>query len=159
MKFDITKTPKNDIILDIPWLKQWNSQIDQTNEQIFFIRDPKFSKLQTVPQLDNHMNCNIQILSATEMKTLAKKDNTYIFQTKKISATLSIKISEKYKNFQGLFKLEKDKNFLSPHQPQNHKIKLEKDKKPGKHAIYSLSDFKLKILKKYFNENLKRSLI
>ena len=70
------------------------------------------------------------------METLAKKNNIYILWTKKISATLSIEIPKKYKNFQRLFKLEENKNFLPPHQPWDHKIKLEKSKQPSKHAIY-----------------------
>ena len=93
------------------------------------------------------------------MKTLAKRDNTYVLWTKEISAILSIKKLEKYKNFQKLFKLEKNKNVLPSHQPWNHKIKLEKGKQPGKYAIYPLSDFKLKTLKKYLNENMRCSLI
>ena len=105
------------------------------------------------------MDCDIQVLSATEMETLAKKDNTYVLWTKEISATLSIKIPEEYKNFQGLFELEEDKNFLPPHQLWDHKIKLEEGKQPGKHAIYPLSDFKLETLRKYLNENLRRGLI
>ena len=79
MKFDITETPENNIILRIPWLRQRNPQIDWANEQISFVRDPKSSKLYAVPQLDDHMDCDIQVLSATEMETLAKKDNTYVF--------------------------------------------------------------------------------
>ena len=78
MKFDITETPGNDIILEIPWLRQRNPQIDWANERIFFVGDPKFLKLYAVPQLDDHMDCDIQVLSATEMETLAKKDNTYV---------------------------------------------------------------------------------
>ena len=105
------------------------------------------------------MDCDIQVLSATEMETLTKKDNIYILWTKKISATLSIKISKKYKNFQGLFELKEDENFLPPHQPWDHKIKLEKSKQLSKHAIYPLSDFKLETLREYFDENLKCSLI
>ena len=105
------------------------------------------------------MDCDIQVLSVTKMETLAKKKNTYILWTKKISATLSIKIPEKYKDFQGLFELEEDKNFLPPHQPWDHKIKLKKGKQPDKYAIYLLSDFKLETLRKYLDENLRRGLI
>ena len=93
------------------------------------------------------------------METLAKKDDTYILWTKEISATSSIKIPKEYKNFQRLFKLEKDENFLPPHQPWDHKIKLEEGKQPGKHAIYPLSDFKLETLRKYLDENLRCGLI
>ena len=117
MKFDIMKTPGNDIIREIPWLKQRNSQIDWANKQIFFVGDPKSSKLYAVPQLNNHIDCDIQVLSAIKMETLAKKDNTYILWTKEISATSSIKIPEEYKVFQRLFELEKDENLLPLHQP------------------------------------------
>ena len=99
MKFNITETLRNNIILGIPWLRQWNPQIDWANEQIFFIRDPKSLKLYAVPQLNDHIDCDIQVLLATEMKTLAKKDNTYVLWTKEISATLLIEILEKYKDF------------------------------------------------------------
>ena len=78
IKFDTTETPRNNIILEISWLKQRNPQIDWANEQISFVGDPKFLKLYAVPQLDNHIDCDIQVLSATEMETLAKKDDTYI---------------------------------------------------------------------------------
>ena len=93
------------------------------------------------------------------METLAKKDNTYILWTKEVSTTSSIKIPEKCKDFQELFELEEDKNFLSLHQSWDYEIRLEESKQPGKHAIYLLSDFKLKILRKYLNENLRRGLI
>ena len=105
------------------------------------------------------MNCDIQVLSVIKMETLTKKNNIYILWTKKISATLLIKIPKEYKDFQELFKLKKDKNFLPPHQPWNHKIKLKKGKQFGKYAIYPLSYFKLKTLRKYLNENLRRNLI
>ena len=99
MKFDITETPRNDIILGISWLKQRNPQIDWANKQISFIGDLKSSKLYAVPQ-DDHIDCDIQVLSAIEMETLAKKNNIYVFWTKKISATLLIEISKEYKDFQ-----------------------------------------------------------
>ena len=99
MKFDIMKIPGNNIILGIPWLRQRNPQIDWANKQISFIGDPKSLKLYAVPQLNNHMDCDIQVLSATEMKTLAKKDDTYVLWTKEISATSSIEILEEYKDF------------------------------------------------------------
>ena len=105
------------------------------------------------------MDCEVQVLSAAEMKTLAKEDNTFVLWTKKISATSSVNIPEEYKDFRELFKLEEDKNFLPPHQPWDHKIKLEEGKRSGKHAIYPLSDHKLETLRKYLNENLRRGLI
>ena len=109
------ETPENDIILGISWLRQQNPEIDWANERIFFVRDPKFLKLYAVPQLDDYMDCDIQVLSATKIETLTRKDNTYVLWTKEISATLSIKIPEEYKDFQELFKLEEDKNFLPLH--------------------------------------------
>ena len=78
IKFNITETSKNNIILGIPWLIQQNLQIDWANKQIFFVEDPKSSKLYAVPQLDDHIDCDIQVLSAIEIKTLAKKDNTFV---------------------------------------------------------------------------------
>ena len=110
-------------------------------------------------QLDDHINCDIQVLSATERETLFKKDNTYILWTKEIYAILSIEILEKYKDFQRLFELEKNENFLPLHQPWDHKIKLEEGKQSGKYAIYPLLDFKLEILREYFNENIRHGLI
>ena len=59
MKFNITETPGNNIILEIPWLRQRNPQIDWANEQIFFVGDSKSLKLYAVPQLDDHMDCDI----------------------------------------------------------------------------------------------------
>ena len=99
MKFNIMETSGNDIILGIPWLKQQNLQIDWVNEQIIFVEDPKSSKLYAVLQLDDHMDCDIQVLSATVIETLAKKDDTYVLWTKKISATLLIKIPKEYQDF------------------------------------------------------------
>ena len=115
IKFDITETPGNNIILEIPWLNQQNPQIDWANKQIFFIGDPKSLKLYIVLQLDDHMDYDIQVLLATKIKILAKKNNIYVLWIKKISAILSIKIPKKYKNFQRLFELEEDENFLPPY--------------------------------------------
>ena len=72
---------------------------------------------------------------------------------------MSIKIPEKYQDFQKLFKLKKDENFLPLHQLWDHKIKLEESKQPGKHAIYLLSDFKLETFRKYLNKYLRCGLI
>ena len=116
-------------------------------------------KLYAVPQLDDHIDCNIQVLLATQMETLAKKNNIYVLWTKKISATLLIKIPKEYKDFQRLFELEENKNFLPPYQPWDHKIKFEEGKQLGKYTIYLLSDFKLETLMKYLDENLRYGFI
>ena len=115
-------------------------------------------KLYIVLQLDDHIDCDIQVLLATEMKTLVKND-TYILWTKKISATLLIELLEEYKNFWGLFELEENKNFLPLHQLWNYNIKLKESKQPSKYAIYLLLNFKLEILRKYLDKNLRCSLI
>ena len=48
---------------------------------------------------------------------------------------------------------------MPSHQSWDHEIKFKEGKQLGKHAIYPLSDFKLKTLRKYLNENLRRDLI
>ena len=65
----------------------------------------------------------------------------------------------KYIYFQELFELKKNENFLPPHQLWDYKIKFKENKQFGKYAIYPLSDFKLKILRKYFDKILRCSFI
>ena len=54
---------------------------------------------------------------------------------------------------------EKAHEKLPEHQDWNHKIPIEEGKKPTYRPIYALSETKLKALKEYLDENLKKGFI
>ena len=85
-----------------------------------------------------------------------------ICDIEKVLASKSItdpakKLLAKYHNFFNLFS-RADSDILAPQRPYDHKILLIKDKTLPWGFLYNMSQDKLKVLKKYLEENLSKGL-
>src|ERR1700738_13682 len=67
-------------------------------------------------------------------------------------------IPPEYHEFADLFS-KKKADILLPHWPYDHQIPLEPGTTPPFDFIYSMSPMKLKVLRKYIDENLKKGFI
>ena len=70
----------------------------------------------------------------------------------------AIKLPQEFHEFLVLFS-EKKANKLPPHRPYDHKINFIKKKQPGYGLLYSMSQGKFQILKKFFDENFAKGFI
>ena len=69
------------------------------------------------------------------------------------------KISSQYRKYEVLLQKESFEEALTSHQSYDHEIKLKSKKSSTKKSIYSLTQKKLKALKKYIDENLTKEFI
>ena len=76
----------------------------------------------------------------------------------KSTINLAKKLSIKYHNFFDILS-QADSDILLPHHLYNHKIPLLKKKTLLLNLLYSISQDKLKILKKYLEKNLSKGFI
>ena len=68
------------------------------------------------------------------------------------------KLPTEYHNFLNIFS-RADSDILLPPRPYDHKIPLIEEKTPSWGLLYSMSQDELKVLKKYFEENLSKGFI
>ena len=68
------------------------------------------------------------------------------------------KLPIEYQDFFDIF-FQADSNILPPHRPYDHKIPFMEEKTPLWGLLYSMSQDKLKVLKKYLKENLSKGFI
>ena len=69
-----------------------------------------------------------------------------------------VEFPKKYKQFKDIFE-EHVETTLSQHKSWDHEIRLQKGKESTYGSIYKLSEYELKVLKKYIEENLKKGFI
>ena len=69
------------------------------------------------------------------------------------------KISSQYRKYEVLFQKESFEEALASHQSWDHEIKLKSKKRFTKRSTYSLTQKKLKTLRKYIDENLTKEFI
>ena len=92
-----------------------------------------------------------------ELFSVSLKDVEKIFQPKHRTDP-AIKLPQKFHEFFELFS-EKETNKLPPYRPYDHKINFIERKQPGYGLLYSISQGKLQILKKFLDENLAKGFI
>ena len=106
--------------------------------------------LYDVNKILNYIEFRMSIKFILEMK----KSFTQKITLKKMNRLLFAKFKDLLQNFD--FNLIEK---LSSHKTYNHKIELEKNFRTIKNRMYSMFHYKLLKLKKYLNENLKKSFI
>ncbi len=69
------------------------------------------------------------------------------------------KMSSKFRKFDDVFFLKKEKILVSRKKEMNHVIELEDDKQSSYESLYNLFNSELKTLRLYFDDALKRNII
>ena len=92
-----------------------------------------------------------------ELFSASMKNVEKAFQFKRRTDPVT-KLPHEFYEFLELFS-EKEANKLPPHRPYDHKINFIKKKQPGYGPLYSMSQGKFQVLKKFLDENLTKSFI
>ena len=110
----------------------------------------------------------IKMITAAPFFHVSKQKGVELFSAslKDVEKTLKpkqhtdpvIKLPPKLHKFFELFSHQKT-NRLPPHKPYDHKIKFIKSKQPGYGLLYSMSQGKLQVLKKFLDENSAKNFI
>ena len=87
------------------------------------------------------------------------KDNLRVYVYKKDSEISKISLLLIYVTYTNVFNEEADTTLLSHKNELNHNINLKSDYIVSFKSLYNLSEYKLKILKKYLNKNLQSEFI
>ena len=100
-------------------------------------------------------------MSKKILKSMIKEqlDDVVKIWIKTINSNEIKEISSQYKKYKVLFQKESFEETLTSHQSWDHEIKLKSRKSSTKRSIYSLTQKKLKALKKYIDENLTNEFI
>ena len=179
----------HDIVLEMPWLKKHNSDVDWIKRVLTFKWYNCVSYIQSTHQQSSMMNkkqswnltasCKLAVLNKNNWQKEFISADTNINQlnhearvneeSHESSENLeSMNITRKtpqkhvlhiYRKWKHLFQKEKTATAVSKHQTWNHKIKLKSGKEFTFKSIYMLSEKKLKTLHKYLNENMKKEFI
>ena len=163
--FDLVSVP-HEVILGIPWLEKVNPSIDWNSQKITIEKEK--SKKSTPKQGKTPM-IEVCKISQKQMRKINqhKLQNVLTLWIKPVSGQLNAtqekdkaraKISRDYQEFYAMFKEEAYEK-LPEHQDWDHKIPIEKGKKPTYGPIYALSETELKALREYLDKNLKKGFI
>lgn len=164
--FDIVEKINYNIVLDIFWLKK-HELIIMWLKRIFKMEICECIIIMQIMHQQNSM-INEKKRITKHNSTLRKNDveQQQINSTShdKDQSNNNAKIIEEncapfwfpYKNYWYLFKKETEAKALPKHQPWNHNIELKFEKSLTFKSIYQLSEKKLKVLRDYLNENLKK---
>ena len=149
---DNLKTMNQELLQPKDWVSPTVSDskkefVELPNIDISMIGAAPFNTL--VQQASHAKNMEIfSILIRDIEKALAPKSTT----------DLAKKLSIEYHNLLDVFP-QSDSDILPPHRLYDHKIPLIEEKTPPWGLLYSMSQDKLKILKKYLEENLNKGFI
>ena len=146
VEFDETHIDEMNIILDMSWLRENRSQMNWERVTL------KWDKIKKT---------SIKAMSRKTLKSMIKEqlDDVARIWIKMINSNEIKKIFSQYRKYEILFQKELFEEALTSHQSWDHEIKLKSKKSSTKKSIYSLTQKKLKTLKKYIDENLTKKFI
>ena len=184
---NIVRMINHDIVLGMPWLKMHNLNIDWgtkiftfercdcvidiqlTHRQRSMINEQMSQKSIVKSELINaNKNIDEQMFDFTnivksqtnhEIKIDEKNHAPFEISNKLKNKNLFTKIFDEYKQWKYLFLKKIITKALFKHQTWNHEIVFELSKTFTFKFIYALFEKKLKILREYLNENLKKKFI
>ena len=186
--FDIVRMITHDVVLKMSWLRKHNSTIDWKRKVLTFEKcncvvaiqsahrqrsmtnekqnRESIAKREFAASSKNTLIAEIDFTDINtsqqnhKMKVIEKLDAfSEIFENVNTMRESSKHVSHIYKNWRHLFREEKTTIVLFKHQSWNHEIKLKSEKQFTFEFIYALFEKKLKILRKYLNENMKKEFI
>ena len=187
LTLNIVRMINHDIVLGMPWLKMHNLNIDWetrvfTFEKCDCVIDIQFTHRQrsminkqtnresiVKSELINaNKNIDEQMFDFTnivkdqashEVKINEESHAPFEISNKSKNRNALTRIFDEYKQWKHLFLKEVTTKTLLKHQIWNHEIVLESSKTPTFELIYALFEKKLRILREYLNENLKKKFI
>ena len=163
--FDLVSIP-HEVILGIPWLEKVNPSIDWNSQKITI---GKVKSRKSTPKQGKTPMIEICKISQKQMRKIQQQEPQKILTVwiKPVSGQLNAtqeedkaraKIPRNYQEFYAMFKEEAHEK-LPEHRDWDHKIPIEKGKKPTYGPIYALLETELEALRKYLDENLKKGFI
>ncbi len=187
LTFDIARITTHDIVLEMPWLKQHNSEVDWNTRVLRFARCDHAIHIQSTHRqrsmIDERTSRNL--IASSEL-AFSQKNNLTEFDstgTGRSQSSHKVRVSEEncessenselsnkakkslkhilriYNSWEHLFQEEATAEALSKHQSWNHEIKLESGKQFTFELIYALFKKKLEVLREYLAENEKKEFI
>ena len=146
VEFDETHIDEMNIILEMSWLRENRSQMNWKK---------------VILKWDKIKKTSIKAMSKKTLKSMIKEqfDNVAKIWIKMINSNEIKKISSQYRKYKVLFQKKSFEEALISHQSWDHEIKLKSKKSSTKKSIYSLTQEKLKALRKYIDENLTKKII
>ena len=184
---NIVRMINHDVVLGMPWLKLHNLNIDWEKEVLTFERcncviDTQFTHRQRSmmnEQKSQEMIAKSELINANKNIDKRMFDFTNIVKgqtnhkvkinegsyasfeisNKSKSKNLLTRILDEYKQWKHLFLKKITTKALFKHQTWNHEIVLKSSKTFTFELIYALFEKKLKILREYLNENLKKEFV
>jgi transposase InsO family protein len=161
---DIFDLADHDVILGLPWLREFNPHIDWINRTLSLKNcDSTSSSRPTHRQrsmVDEKTNRRI-----ASKPTHSERAVTSTYRRKSLPDVRVLEkratpvIPQEYEEFRKLFEEELGKEALPKHQEWDHEIILEEGKKPGFQPIYGMSEKELQELKTYIDVNIKKGFI
>ena len=173
IRLDVIDLASYDIILGIPWLRKWNPHIDW-RKGVLTLKD--HTTIKTLASLswdeDETEHTRVWEINRRKMKRIARSNSDSLRTVwvkpaeQRIMGTTStdeqktdkVEFPERYKQFKDIFE-EHVETTLSQHKSWDHEIKLQEGKEPTYGPIYKLSEYELRVLKEYIEENLKKGFI
>ena len=146
VEFDEIHIDEMNIILDMSWLRENRSQMNWKK---------------VILKWDRIKKTSIKAMSKIFLKSMIKEqlDDVARVWIKMINSNEIKEISSQYKKYEILFQKKSFEEALTSHQSWDHEIKLKSKKSFTKKSIYSLTQEKLKTLRKYIDENLAKKFI
>jgi len=165
LRLDVFDLADHDIILGIPWLREYNPQIDWITRTLSWKNcdDTTSSK----PAHRQRSMVDEKTIRRIASKPTRKRQKA-VTSTDRRKSLPDVRVLEKrvtpdipqeYAEFRKLFEEELGKEALPKHQPWDHEIKLEEGKKPGFQPIYGMSEKELQELRTYIDVNIKKGFI
>ena len=163
---DVLGLAAKDIILGLPWLREFNPQIDWKHRTLSLgdcanARNSKPTPRQSTTVDENTIN-NISSKKTYDHKNVVASTGTsgnLDHEVRVLEKRVPPEIPKEYAQFRKLFEEETDATALPKHQPWDHEIVLEEGKQPTFNPIYALSEKELRTLRDYIEVNIKKGFI
>ena len=164
----------HDVILNILWLRKWNSHIDWKKRKLTFKdqtiitifaslshdRDEtEHTKIWEMNRrkLRKNIKNNSNSLNTIWIKSIKQSINATT-QKSEIIDKKNIQFSKKYEEYRQIFEKHVETTLIE-HRSWDHEIRLQKEKQSTFEPIYRFSENEFKVLKKYIKINLKKRFI
>lgn len=152
-QFDITDTGQWDIILGIPWLREFNPQIDWTTGQVQW----KDAAPLHVEQNDGTRHLRQATLATAERRHSTTEDGSRQQLSSELQQRLK-GVPDEYLVYEKLFREDLETG-LPQHTHYDHEIILKEGKQPKFQKVYPLRHEHRETLDEYLRENLEKGFI
>jgi hypothetical protein len=151
---DITGISHHDAVLGLPWLRKYNPDVDWVTGQLRWRTTTPSQDTTHIEKLKNLASENVDGPHSSKLRETPK----IIAVLKEPRKEQENSIPEEYQQYWKLFQPELETG-LPEHGPWDHEIPLKEGTHPHFMKIYGLSEDKLKVLREYLDENLRKGYI